>query len=73
MRNLEEYPITREELSEFMDQIARDVDPEKTGLIGDLRPLMIREIAAIVWLYMERHPEYGKPQEKGPERGPLAD
>jgi hypothetical protein len=44
MRNLKEYPITFDEMQNFLDELAKEYNPEKTGLVGDIRPVMISEL-----------------------------
>lgn len=49
MRNLAEYPITVGEIKECLEKLADDLAYEKTGLIGDTRPLLLRTAAKIVF------------------------
>ena len=48
MRNLMEYPILLEEVLECLEQFHRDVDPDKTGLCGDMRPLLLLRAIKII-------------------------
>jgi hypothetical protein len=48
MRNLMEYPITKEEIIGYLTELFEDVDPEKTRLVGDMRPSLLREAIEII-------------------------
>ncbi len=43
MRNLLKHPITNDEIIKMLEEYAKEVDPAKTGLIGDMRPLLAQE------------------------------
>lgn len=51
MRNLVQHPITTEEILDCLKEFLSEVDPEKTRLCGDVRPLLLREAIKIVELY----------------------
>lgn len=44
MRNTLKYPITTAELIEYCNRQIKDLSYEKTGLIGDMRPLYYTEL-----------------------------
>ena len=44
MRNLNEYPITKEEVRAFFLDVSNSVDHHETGLVGDIRPSIIRQL-----------------------------
>jgi len=48
MRNLKQYPITDEEVLNFLDHIYDEYSFEKTRLLGDIRPAIIEHIIQIV-------------------------
>ena len=48
MRNLIQYPISKEEIVGCLKEFAKEVDPEITGLYGDMRPLLLAEAVLIV-------------------------
>lgn len=41
MRNLIQYPISAEEITTDLQQLEDELTYDKTGLLGDLRPLML--------------------------------
>ena len=58
MRNLVQYPITGDEIVDYLRSLAADVDPEKTRLVGDMRPLLLDEaIRAVRHCYGVRSAE----------------
>jgi hypothetical protein len=48
MRNLLEYPVTRQEILLYLGAERSENDPELTGLIGDMSPILIDHIIDIV-------------------------
>lgn len=48
MRNLSEYPVTKKETLDFLNGIAPNYDPTLTGLIGDLRPVIMEVLFKLV-------------------------
>lgn len=46
MRNLAQYPISREEISRLLTSLAEEFAAEQR--LGDMRPLLLREAARIV-------------------------
>lgn len=48
MRNLVEYPVTRQEILLFLGAERGAHDPEITGLIGDMSPVLLDHIIEIV-------------------------
>lgn len=48
MRNLLQYPITDEEVLNFLDHLSEEYDYKKTLLVGDMRPTIIEYIKEIV-------------------------
>lgn len=48
MRNLIQYPVTKEEIIGCLKEFAKEVDPETTGLCGDMRPILLAEAILIV-------------------------
>lgn len=55
MRNLLEYPVTRQEILLFLGAERSEHDPELTGAIGDMSPILIDHIIAIVTASFELH------------------
>lgn len=41
MRNLEQYPVTLDEVIDCLRQFKDEVDPTVTGIIGDMRPILL--------------------------------
>lgn len=41
MRNLVQYPITPDEIRDYLQELENEVSFEKTGLYGDMRPLLL--------------------------------
>lgn len=41
MRNLIQYPISADEITTYLQQLEDELTYDKTGLLGDLRPLML--------------------------------
>lgn len=41
MRNLAQYPITPDEIRDYLQELENEVSFEKTGLYGDMRPLLL--------------------------------
>lgn len=48
MRNLLEYPVTRQELLLFLGQLRSEHDPHITGACGDMSPILLDHITKIV-------------------------
>lgn len=48
MRNLQEYPITVDEVIECLKDLKKALSPEITQLCGDMRPLLLDEAIKIV-------------------------
>jgi hypothetical protein len=48
MRNLVEYPITHEEIMECLARLSEVLSYDKTGLVGDMRPLLLDRATEIV-------------------------
>ena len=48
MRNLIQYPVTKEEIIGCLKEFVKEVDPETTGLYGDMRPILLAEAVDIV-------------------------
>ena len=48
MRNLVEYPVTRQEILLFLSAEKGARDPEITGLYGDMSPILIDHLIEIV-------------------------
>lgn len=48
MRNLEQYPITTDEIIQCLKVLMDDVAYEKTGLVGDMRPLLLANAIRII-------------------------
>ncbi len=46
MRNLMQHPITAAEIETFLEYLAVEINAE--GLIGDMRPLLLKTAAAVV-------------------------
>ena len=48
MRNLKEFPIEKEEILACLTSLIEEMAYEKTGLIGDMRPLLLAKAYEIV-------------------------
>lgn len=48
MRNLAQYPLTHQEILDFLERMREDVSYEKTGGVGDMRPMIVEAITKIV-------------------------
>jgi hypothetical protein len=48
MRDIIRFPITNEEIVECLRGFLAEVDPNKTHLVGDMRPLLLGEAIAII-------------------------
>jgi len=48
MRDLEQYPITTDEIIQCLKELMNDVAYEKTGLTGDMRPLLLANAIKII-------------------------
>lgn len=48
MRDLARYPITRQEVLACLADFARGVDPAVTGLVGDMRPVLLAKAAELI-------------------------
>ena len=48
MRDLEKYPITTDEIIQCLQRLMDDVSYEKTGLVGDMRPLLLANAIQII-------------------------
>lgn len=46
MRNLVEYPVTKDEIMENMDRLSQEI--LKEGGVGDMRPLLLREASKLI-------------------------
>lgn len=62
MRNLAEFPITTEEIIACLEDVAKDLSYERTQLVGDLRPELLKRAIDIVSRFSELSRLY--PQEK---------
>lgn len=51
MRNTVEYPITAKEIIDCLDAFLKEVDPDKTGLVGDMRTLLLEKAKQIILNY----------------------
>ncbi len=51
MRDIGRYPVTNGEIVDCLHGFLAEVDPKKTGLIGDMRPLLLAEAIAIITQY----------------------
>lgn len=70
MRNLVQCPITGDEIVDYLRSLAADVDPEKTRLVGDMRPLLLDEaIRAVRHCYGVRSAEISPWGDVGREGG----
>jgi hypothetical protein len=48
MRNLQKYPITKIEIVECLNDFYSEIRPDKTMLVGDMRPLLISMAIEII-------------------------
>lgn len=48
MRNTVEYPITKEEIAEYLKFLAEEIGYDNTGRIGDMGPLLLEKARDIV-------------------------
>jgi hypothetical protein len=48
VRNLAQYPVTRQEILLFLGAERSEHDPRITGLVGDISPLLLDHIVEIV-------------------------
>lgn len=48
MRNLKRYPITSQEIEDCLRDLAKEHGADKTGLIGDMTPILLEAAANIV-------------------------
>ena len=55
MRNLLEYPVTRQEVLLFLGAERIERDPEFIGLCGDMSPILIEHVIEIVKAAFELH------------------
>ena len=48
MRNLLQYPVDRHEIATFLRNCRVAADPQKTGAVGDMSPILLDHVIAIV-------------------------
>jgi hypothetical protein len=48
MRNLQAYPLTKSEIIQFLLEQRTAADPQATGLVGDMSPVILDQISKIV-------------------------
>mgnify|MGYP003559076255 CR=1 FL=1 len=48
MRNLLEYPVTRAEVLNFLEDLRTAHHPDVTGRVGDTSPILLKHVTAIV-------------------------
>jgi hypothetical protein len=48
MRDTVRYPVTKDEILECLDNMLNDLSYTKTGLVGDMRPLLISKAKDII-------------------------
>jgi hypothetical protein len=48
MRNLQQYPLTKAEVVQYLLEQRTACDPAVTGLIGDMSPVILERISKIV-------------------------
>ncbi len=44
MRNILQYPITKSEVRNCLEGFADSIDYKKTGLVGDIRPMIMQKL-----------------------------
>ena len=48
MRNLLEYPVTRAEVLNFLEDLRTAHHPDVTGRVGDMSPILLKHVTEIV-------------------------
>ncbi len=59
MRNLLEYPITKEEIAECLDKLAMDIGYEDGFACGDMRPLLLAAAKEVILASIPAKPAVG--------------